>query len=68
MGTQEQAFAREARRDIELEVRCMGCGDIIPTPADADWKLFRVGYRVHVGRERCLSLLEQKLNRGQVLR
>lgn len=32
---------------IKFDVRCMGCGALIPKPSDADMLLFRLGVRVH---------------------
>ena len=48
---------------IELFVTCMGCGNQIRKPSDAEPTLFRSGLRVHKEDE-CLDLLNDKLEKG----
>ena len=44
---------------VELHPSCMGCGNEIATPSEADMDLFRVGIRIHDNDE-CFTLADSK--------
>lgn len=45
---------------IKLDVRCVGCGELIATPSEADIELWRLGINVHQ-KDTCLAEAERKL-------
>ena len=49
---------------IKFDVRCMGCGELIRKPSDADMELFRIGVNVHKGDEDCYNKAAAKLHAG----
>jgi len=52
--------------EITLEVRCMGCGELIARPSDADMEMFRLGINIH-NNDACAEGAELKLRlRGEV--
>jgi hypothetical protein len=42
--------------DTVVEVRCLGCKELIERPSEADMDLFRIGIRIH-DRAACFELV-----------
>jgi hypothetical protein len=49
---------------IELDVRCIGCKDLIETPSLANKELFYRGVFVHDTQE-CIDQAAERLNNGE---
>lgn len=48
---------------IKFDVRCLGCGELIRKPSDADMNLFRVGINIHNDQD-CYIKAAAKLHAG----
>ena len=54
------AMSSKETEMIELHPSCMGCGNEIATPGEADMDLFRVGIRIH-DTDTCFVLANDKI-------
>lgn len=45
---------------IKIDVRCIGCKELIPKPSDADLELWRLGINVHNDVD-CVRKAESRL-------
>ena len=50
---------------IELRPTCMGCGNEIATPSEADMDLFRIGVRIHDSDD-CFVLADGKFQNQHI--